>query len=107
MKKEEVDGSTAYRGLYTEDGLTWNIIVRSGGSVSLYATRPGESVHHVIYDTLDGAPPNATARAVMARLSEMAEGVNALLTAAQIQPAAGEVVSARSAIGGGAPPSRI
>lgn len=73
---------TGYDGLYTDvDGRTWNILIREGGSISLYATCPGYSGHAVAYDTLDNKPPNPLAQQVIEHLSEMAEGINALLAA--------------------------
>jgi hypothetical protein len=84
MKIEKVEGSTVYTGLFTdENGVTWNFLIRSGGSISLYGTRPGESVHHVIFDTLDGQPPNETAQKILTRLAETAQGINLLISAAQ------------------------
>jgi hypothetical protein len=80
MKKEVVDGATTYSDIFTDEyGYAWNILVRSN-SVCLYATHTGISGHSVYYDTLDNEPPNGTARAVMGRLAEMVEGINALLS---------------------------
>lgn len=79
--KEEVEGSTVYANLFTDDeGNAWNIIRRAGGSISLYATRAGDSVHYVIFDSLDGEPPSEAAQGIISRLREMAEGI-ALLNA--------------------------
>lgn len=94
FSKETVDDAVVYSGLYEDGGYTWNLLIRSGGSVSLYATRPGEAVHHVAYDSLDAQPPTLTARRVLIKLADMAEGINALLAAVQAQEASAQVGSA-------------
>jgi hypothetical protein len=84
MVKEIIDGSTVYSGLYTDVmGNTWNLLIRQGGSVSLYATQHGVGTHYVVYDSLDDLQPNYTARSIISRLSDTAEGINALLCVAQ------------------------
>jgi hypothetical protein len=84
MKKEvitegELAGLVSYTKLFQEGEWSWNIMIRAGGSISLYATTPGFGGHAVVYDTLDNKPPNETAVRVIKTLSEMAEGTNALL----------------------------
>jgi hypothetical protein len=84
MKKEIVDGSTVYSDIFTDGEHTWNLLVREGGSISLYATSLGIYAHQVIYDTLDNLTPNSTAQHVidrLAELSEVAESVKVLLAA--------------------------
>jgi hypothetical protein len=76
MKKEVVDGSTVYSNLFIDaEGITWNFLIRAGGSVSLYGTQPGEGVHHVVYDSLDGNPPNLRTRRIVHHLNEVADGI--------------------------------
>jgi hypothetical protein len=78
MNTEQIDGSTVTT-LYTDSaGNTWHICHREGGSMSLYASKPGHGVHYVIYDTLDGKPPNARAREVISRIGRVADEVNQL-----------------------------
>lgn len=84
-EKEIVDGVTVYSDLYKDGEWTWNLLIRVGGSISLYATKPGLGAHAVVYDTLDNQPPNEMAVQVMTRLATMAEGVNALLEKAQLK----------------------
>jgi hypothetical protein len=60
------------------DGQSANIMLRGGGSVSLYFTHP-YNCHAVIYDTIGMATPNPTALAVIDRLKEMKEGIEVLL----------------------------
>lgn len=74
-----IDGSIITDLHTDEDGYTWHICHREGGSMSLYATHPQSMVHHVIYDTLDNRPPNEKAQAILARLQETAGEITALL----------------------------
>lgn len=70
--------------LYTDtDGYTWHICHRSGGSLSLYATRPFDGIHYVVYDTLDGNPPGKRAQAILEHLDETAQVIGILLEAAR------------------------
>jgi phytoene/squalene synthetase len=78
MKTEQIDGSVITE-LYTDEaGRTWYICRREGGSMSLYCSRSGHSVVYVIYDTLDGKPPNARAREIISRIGRVADEVNML-----------------------------
>lgn len=92
MKKEKIDGTTVYSGLYTdESGHTWNILIREGGTISLYATGPDIPGHGVAFDTYNRQPPSDFARGIISRLSEMAEGINALIAAVpSIAPGPGQ-----------------
>lgn len=66
MKKEKVDDSICYQDIYTDgDDVTWNLLVRSDASVSVYGTKKGDAAHYVIHDTLDGKPPTDDAKAVL------------------------------------------
>lgn len=73
-----IDGSTI-TDLYTENNTTWHILQRDGGSVCLYCTHPGVSAHFVVYDTVDGAPPNAWAQSKIDDLANMHSAIGALL----------------------------
>ena len=91
--REQVDGSSVYSDLCDWRGYAWHILVRAGGSVSLYGTRPELGGHAVLYDTLDNQPPSAVARELIAELSDIAEGINILLAAVQTQPTSEQVVT--------------
>jgi hypothetical protein len=83
--EEEGDG-TYYSDLYMDKhGYVWNILVRAGGSVSLFATNTGYAAHGVVYDTID-VSMNDTAREVIGRLRDMAEGINLLLATVKEEP---------------------
>ncbi len=76
------DGIANYSNLLTtDDGLVWNVLIRAGGSISLYATNTGYMGHGVAWDSLDGKPPSEFAQKIIQQLGEMAEGINALLDA--------------------------
>lgn len=83
MKKETHDDVVSYTDLFTdENGLVWNFLIRPGGSISLYATNTGCYAHDVAFDTLDGQPPNEAAQKVIARLVEIGEGIDRLMSVA-------------------------
>lgn len=87
MKKweDKESGSFGFDGLYTdEQGMTWNILQREGGSISLYGTRPEVMGHYVIHDTLDNKPPSPQAIKVINKLSQMGEFMTLV---ARLQPA--------------------
>jgi len=99
MVKEIVDGSTIYSGLFTDAiGQTWNILIRQGGSISLYATAPGVFGHGVAFDTLDGKPPSPYAQQIINQLAERAEGINALLIALK-SGVVGDLIAALDEVG--------
>lgn len=67
--------------VYTDEhGYAYHILQREGGSVSFSASRKGESVVYVIYDSLDNEPPTAAAQVHLARLAKMGEAIKALLS---------------------------
>jgi hypothetical protein len=79
MKVKQIDGSIITE-LYTDEaGRTWYICRREGGSMSLYCSKPGHGVHYVLYDTLDGKPPNARAREILDRIGRVVNEVNLLM----------------------------
>jgi hypothetical protein len=79
MKEKDVEGGTHYTNLFTdESGREWNILVREGGSVSLYTTTTGYSAVGVVYDTID-IPLNDTSRDIIRHLKDAAEGISLLL----------------------------
>ena len=69
----------------SDKDATWNIMIRTGGSVCLYATSPHWAAHGVAWDSLDNLPVNSTVQPVIDKISEMAEYINALLTAVKAQ----------------------
>lgn len=51
-----------------EQGRTWHLLERDGGSISLYYTLHGDSLHYVVWDSLD-APKIEALEGEVARLT--------------------------------------
>lgn len=78
----ETDDPNIFTDLFTDEkGVTWNILRRDDGSISLYGTMPGESCHLIIYDSLDHRTPSVSAFEVISRLRHIARGIGLLFEA--------------------------
>lgn len=76
---DEQMGTINYANLFRDiHGRDWNILIRPDGSVSLYYTVPGGGFHGVLWDSLDLHSPEQAA-SILTALTEMREGINALL----------------------------
>lgn len=84
MKKiiEKESGATIYPDLFTFGNLDWNVLVREGGTVSIYGTKPDWAVNAVAID--DCAPvvwADGTAEELEAKFRLMAEVASTALAA--------------------------
>ena len=81
MNIEIVDGSKVYSNILAEptvEGASWNALIRSDNSVSLYLTTPRLYGHAVLFDSLDSQPPNETALRVLNELLELRKVIDVL-----------------------------
>ena len=68
MNIETVYGSRVYSDIMAEptiEGTHWNMLIREGGSLSLYLTGPGIPGHGVVFDSADNQVPSETAVRVL------------------------------------------
>ncbi len=84
MKIEQVDGSQVFSELWTdEEGRTWNFLIRSDGSVSLYYTVPDYFGHLVVWDSAWNERPSQMAQVALMKLAELRAGIGKLQSEVQ------------------------
>ena len=82
MTKTTEDGAIIYSNLFKLGNLDWNVLVRAGGTVSIYGTQPGWSANAV---TVDDCQPmvwaSGTAEKLEAQFWLMREAADMALAA--------------------------
>lgn len=80
MEKQEHEYGITYSDIYRDEhGRQWDLLIREGGSVSVYTTYYG--CHSVVYDTLDSKQPDELATKIIEGIKNNAAAFNAMLDA--------------------------
>jgi hypothetical protein len=84
MKFDKSEFGDCYSEIIKYGEFDFNFLIRNGGSITLYGTRPMWAVHAVAFDTLDNAAPSDFAKEIIALIVEEANKAEKFVQAVRL-----------------------